>query len=172
MFNKILLPLFAIVALSACSVNPVSTERVSAFNLIDYNTFSVQISESSEEVRVSPFTSAGLRNQLSEELLNLGMSISDDPDLVFTLSIGFDERDRRRSTGYYYRKGYYGPFYDPFWNSFEDDDRSFLRVTVSDASGNPLWTGIRSTRYVRSQLVLSPEEVNSYIMSFVDELTG
>ena len=63
---------------------------VSAFNLIDYNTFSVQISESSEEVRVSPFTSAGLRNQLSEELLNLGMSISDDPDLVFTLSIGFD----------------------------------------------------------------------------------
>ena len=49
----------------------------------------------------------------------------------------------------------------------------FLRLTLYDAqTGDPLWTGLRSTNYVDSELKLSPEEISKYVDSFLAELVN
>jgi hypothetical protein len=50
-----------------CSSNPVSVEKVSTFNLNNFNTFMVAISDKSEDVKVSPFTNAGLKKEFGEQ---------------------------------------------------------------------------------------------------------
>jgi len=39
-------------------------------------------------------------------------------------------------------------------------------------TGDPLWTGLRSTKYVDSQLQLDAEEIKKYVDSFLSELVG
>ena len=56
MLRKILTIIF-LATLGGCSSNPVSTERLSDFDIQDYSTFQVSAFAQSDDVRVSPFTS-------------------------------------------------------------------------------------------------------------------
>ena len=144
MLRKILTIIF-LATLGGCSSNPVSTERLSDFDIQDYSTFQVSAFAQSDDVRVSPFTSELLEVELADELQALGLSLSEEADY---------------------------PYYDPFYNDFYNDlDRSFLRVTAySVETGKTLWTGIRPIKNVRNELRLSEEEVSKYIDSFMLEL--
>ena len=64
MFKKILTLLILIVIIG-CSSNPVSVEKSSSFNLQDFESFIVVISDKSEDVKVSPFTNAGFKKEFS-----------------------------------------------------------------------------------------------------------
>jgi hypothetical protein len=170
MLRQILAIIF-LATLGGCSSNPVSTERLSDFDIQKYNTFQVSAFAQSNDVRVSPFTSELLEAELSDELQVLGLSLSKEAEIAFKISLSIDEETFRRS-GLYVRRGAYYPYYDPFYNDFSNDlDRSFLRVTAySTESGKTLWTGIRPIKSVRNELRLSEEEVSKYIDSFILEL--
>ena len=101
----------------------------------------------------------------------LGLSLSEEAEIAFKISLSIDE-DTFRSSRFYARRGAYYPYYDPFYNDFYNDlDRSFLRVTAySVETGKTLWTGIRPIKNVRNELRLSEEEVSKYIDSFMLEL--
>tara|TARA_B100000674_G_C37815698_1_gene903295 strand:+ start:357 stop:818 length:462 start_codon:yes stop_codon:yes gene_type:complete len=152
-------------------MNQVSTQKVPAFNISDYSSFNIILSDASDEVRVSPFTANGLEVELRNQLEGLGLVFNKDiPDVIFKISLAIEENERFRSRVVYSRGYYY--YNDPFYSFYDDDDRSFIRVTAEDSEGKPLWTGLRSIKYVRTQLVLSEEEINKYIQSFIDELIG
>jgi hypothetical protein len=72
MFKNFFKIIFALTVLSSCATM-VSTEQVNNFNLADYSSFSVETSDSSDEVRVSPFTVSNLNTEFKEELQNLGL---------------------------------------------------------------------------------------------------
>ena len=170
MLRKILTIIF-LATLGGCSSNPVSTERLSDFDIQDYRKFQVSAFAKSDDVRVSPFTSELLEVELSDELQALGLSLSKEAEIAFKISLSIDE-DTFRSSRFYARRGAYYPYYDPFYNDFYNDlDRSFLRVTAySVETGKTLWTGIRPIKNVRNELRLSEEEVSKYIDSFMLEL--
>ena len=60
MYKKIL-ALLSLIVIVSCSSNPVSVEKLNTFDLGDFKTFNVVISDKSEDVKVSPFTSQGLK---------------------------------------------------------------------------------------------------------------
>ena len=168
MYKKIL-ALLSLIVMIGCSSNPVSVEKVSTFNLIDFNTFVVSISGKSEDVKVSPFTNAGFKKEFGEQFQNLGLTedpVQPDFKAVISLSV---EKKNKRSIG---RRNpyYYDPFYD---DHLYDNERSFLRLTLYDVeTGDPLWTGLRSANYVDSELKLTPEEISRYVNSFLAELVN
>ncbi len=100
---------------------------------------------------------------------NLGLtqdSVKPDFKAVISLSV---EKKNKRSIG---RRNpyYYDPFYD---DHLYDNERSFLRLTLYDVeTGDPLWTGLRSTNYIDSELKLTPEEISKYVNSFLSELVN
>ena len=73
MYKKIL-ALLSLIVIVGCSSNPVSVEKVSTFNLQDFDSFVVVISDKSDDVKVSPFTNAGFKKEFSEQLQNLGLT--------------------------------------------------------------------------------------------------
>tara|TARA_B100000900_G_scaffold413046_1_gene436114 strand:- start:1402 stop:1908 length:507 start_codon:yes stop_codon:yes gene_type:complete len=166
MYKKIL-ALLSLIVIVGCSSNPVSVEKVSTFNLNDYETFMVSISDKSEDVKVSPFTNAGLKKEFSEQLENLGLTEdAKKPGFKAVISLSVENKNRRSARRYPYY--YYDPFFD---DSLNDTERSYLRLTLYDVeSGDPLWTGLRSTKYVDSELKLSQEEISKYVESFLSEL--
>ena len=169
MYKKILALLLLIVVVG-CSSNPVSVEKVSTFNLQDFNSFVVVISDKSEEVKVSPFTNAGLKKEFSEQLQNLGLTENlEDPDFKAVISLSVEKKNKRRSARRY---PYY--YYDPFYNDpMYQGDRSILRLTLYDVeNGDPLWTGLRSTQYVDKELRLDEEQISKYVQSFLSELVN
>lgn len=168
MYKKIL-ALLSLIVMVGCSSNPVSVEKVSTFNLNDFSTFMVAISDKSEDVKVSPFTNAGLKKEFSEQFQNLGLTQdSIKPDFKAVISLSVDKKNKRsigRRNPYYY-----DPFYD---DHLYDNERSFLRLTLYDVeTGDPLWTGLRSTNYIDSELKLTPEEISRYVNSFLSELVN
>lgn len=169
MFKKFFLTFFSLILFTGCSVNPISTQKTATFDITDYQSFSISMSGASDEVRVSPFTASGLRDEFKNQLEALSLVLNEEsPDVIFRISLAIEENERYR-TRLVYSRGYY--FYnDPFYNFYDDDDRSFIRITAEDVDGKPLWTGLRSIKYVRTQLVLSEEEIAKYIQSFIDEL--
>ena len=169
MFKKILTLLILIVIIG-CSSNPVSVEKVSTFNLQDFNSFVVVISDKSEEVKVSPFTNAGFKKEFSEQLQNLGLTENlVNPDFKAVISLSVEKKNKRRSARRY-PYYYYDPFYD---DAMYQGDRSILRLTLYDAeNGDPLWTGIRSTQYVDKELRLNQEQISKYVQSFLSELVN
>ena len=169
MFKKIL-TLLVLIVMIGCSSNPVSVEKVSTFNLQDFNSYIVVISDKSENVKVSPFTNAGLKKELSEQLQNLGLTENlESPDFKAVISLSIDQKNKRRSMR---RSPYY--YYDPFYDDYGyQTDRSMLRLTIYDAeNGEPLWTGLRSTQYVDKELKLDQEQISKYVQSFLSELVG
>ena len=169
MFKKFFLTFFSLILFTGCSVNPISTQKTATFDISDYQSFSISMSGASDEVRVSPFTASGLRDEFKNQLEALSLVLNEEsPDVTFRISLAIEENERYR-TRLVYSRGYY--FYnDPFYNFYDDDDRSFIRITAEDVDGKPRWTGLRSIKYVRTQLVLSEEEIAKYIQSFIDEL--
>ena len=161
MYKKIL-ALLSLIVIVGCSSNPVSVEKVSTFDLQDFDSFVVVISDKSEEVKVSPFTNAGLQNLgLTENL--------DDPDFKAVISLSVDKKNKRRSARRY-PYYYYDPFYD---DPMYQGDRSILRLTLYDVeNGDPLWTGIRSTQYLDKELKLDQEQISKYVQSFLSELVN
>ena len=166
-FFKIILSL---IVLSSCSTM-ISTEKVYDFNLADYESFSVEMSQSSEEVRVSPFTIANLNKEFEEEVQNLGLVLDNEKGAIkFKVSISLDEDNRGGVYGY--RSRAYGRWGGPIWyEDYDDYDRAFLRVTILDTEGLPLWTGFRPVRYFDRELRLDEEEVSSLVKSFLVQLT-
>ena len=169
MYKKIL-ALLSLIVIVSCSSNPVSVEKLNTFDLGDFKTFNVVISDKSEDVKVSPFTSQGLKKSFADgfEMLGLVKSL-DTPDFKAVISLTFDEKNKR----YRGRRNPY--FYDPFYDDYfyDQTDRSILRLTLYDGTtGDPLWTGLRSTKYVDSQLQLDAEEIKKYVDSFLSELVG
>ena len=168
MYKKIL-ALLSLIVMIGCSSNPVSVEKVSTFNLNEFDTFVVSISDKSEDVKVSPFTNVGLKKEFGEQFENLGLTedlVKPDFKAVISLSV---EKKNKRSVG---RRNpyYYDPFYD---DHLYGNERSFLRLTLYDiATGDPLWTGLRSTKYVDSELKLTQEEISKYVNSFLTELVN
>ena len=169
MYKKILALLLLIVVVG-CSSNPVSVEKVSTFNLQDFNSFVVVISDKSEEVKVSPFTNAGLKKEFSEQVQNLGLTENlEDPDFKAVISLSVEKKNKRRSARRY-PYYYYDPFYD---DPMYQGDRSILRLTLYDVeNGDPLWTGLRSTQYVDKELRLDEEQISKYVQSFLSELVN
>ena len=169
MYKKIL-TLLTLIVMIGCSSNPVSVEKVSTFNLQDFNSFVVVISDKSEEVKVSPFTNAGFKKEFSEQLQNLGLTENlVNPDFKAVISLSVEKKNKRRSARRY-PYYYYDPFYD---DAMYQGDRSILRLTLYDAeNGDPLWTGIRSTQYVDKELRLNQEQISKYVQSFLSELVN
>ena len=96
MYRKIL-ALLLIIVMVGCSSNPVSVEKVSTFNLNNFNTFMVAISDKSEDVKVSPFTNAGLKKEFGEQFQNLGLTQdSVKPDFKAVISLSVDKKNKRR----------------------------------------------------------------------------
>ena len=168
MYKKIL-ALLSLIVIVGCSSNPVSVEKVSTFNLQDFDSFVVVISDKSEQVKVSPFTNAGFKKEFSEQLQNLGLTENlVDPDFKAVISLSVEKNKRRSARRYPYY--YYDPFYD---DAMYQGDRSILRLTLYDAeNGDPLWTGIRSTQYVDKELRLNQEQISKYVQSFLSELVN
>ena len=97
MYKKIL-ALLSLIVIVGCSSNPVSVEKVSTFNLNDYETFMVSISDKSEDVKVSPFTNAGLKKEFSEQLENLGLTEdAKKPGFKAVISLSVENKNRRSS---------------------------------------------------------------------------
>lgn len=170
MFKNFFKIIFALTVLSSCATM-VSTEQVNNFNLTDYSSFSVETSDSSDEVRVSPFTVSNLNNEFKEELQNLGLVLDQDNGaLKFKVSLSLDEENRRGVT---YRSKY-GPWWTGpvLYDDYDDYDRAYLRVTISDQEGSPLWTGFRPVRYVDRELRLDQEEISALVKGFLVQLTG
>ena len=167
MFKKILTLLILIVIIG-CSSNPVSVEKSSSFNLQDFESFIVVISDKSEDVKVSPFTNAGFKKEFSEQFKSLGLSEnSDNPDFKAVISLSVDSKSKRRSARRY---PYY--YYDPFYDDLNYGERSVIRLTLYDVeNGEPLWTGLRSTQYVDKELKLDHEQISKYVESLLSELT-
>ena len=87
MFKK-LFTLLVFIVMIGCSSNPVSVEKASTFNLKDFNSFVVVISDKSEDVKVSPFTNVGFKKEFSERFKSLGLSEnSDNPDFKAVISL-------------------------------------------------------------------------------------
>ena len=171
MFKKFFLTFSSLIFIAGCSMNPISTQKVAAFDISDYSSFNISLSDASDEVRVSPFTATGLKDELRNQLEGLSLVFTEEsPDVVFKISLAIEENERFRTRVVYSRGSYY--YNDPFYSFYDDDDRSFIRVTAEDSEGKPLWTGLRSIKYVRTQLVLSEEEISKYVQSFIDELIG
>ena len=171
MFKKFFLTFSSLIFIAGCSMNPISTQKVAAFDISDYSSFNILLSDASDEVRVSPFPATGLKDELRNQLEGLSLVFTEEsPDVVFKISLAIEENERFRSRVVYSRGYYY--YNDPFYSFYDDDDRSFIRVTAEDSEGKPLWTGLRSIKYVRTQLVLSEEEISKYVQSFIDELIG
>ena len=169
MYKKIL-ALLSLIVIVGCSSNPASVEKVSTFNLQDFNSFVLVISDKSEEVKVSPFTNAGFKKEFSEQLQNLGLTENlVNPDFKAVISLSVEKKNKRRSARRY-PYYYYDPFYD---DAMYQGDRSILRLTLYDAeNGDPLWTGIRSTQYVDKELRLNQEQISKYVQSFLSELVN
>ena len=95
MYKKIL-ALLSLIVIVGCSSNPVSVEKVSTFNLQDFNSFVVVISDKSEEVKVSPFTNAGFKKEFSEQLQNLGLTENlVNPDFKAVISLSVEKKNKR-----------------------------------------------------------------------------
>ena len=169
MYKKIL-ALLSLIVIVGCSSNPVSVEKVSTFNLQDFDSFVVVISDKSEEVKVSPFTNAGFKKEFSEQLQNLGLTENlVNPDFKAVISLSVEKKNKRRSARRY-PYYYYDPFYD---DAMYQGDRSILRLTLYDAeNGDPLWTGLRSTQFVDKELKLDQEQISKYVQSFLSELVN
>ena len=175
MFRKIL-ALLTLTAIVSCSANPVSVEKLSSFNLSDYSTFSVKV-VGEEDAKVSPFTKSGLKREFTEQLAGLGLSADGgSPDFTVKISIDIGDgykgsRSRFRRATPYYRGGYaYDPFFDDYYHHQE---QSYLRVTLYSASNEePLWTGLRPTKYVDTELKLSEAEIAKYVESLVNEIVN
>ena len=168
MYKKIL-ALLSLIVMVGCSSNPVSVEKVSTFNLNDFNTYMVAISDKSEDVKVSPFTNAGFKKEFGEQFQNLGLTEDlEKPDFKAVVSLSVEKKNKRRMGR---RNPYY---YDPFYDDhLYDNERSFLRLTLYDAqTGDPLWTGLRSTNYVDSELKLTPEEISKSMGITLEEYQG
>ena len=63
MYKKIL-ALLSLIVMVGCSSNPVSVEKVSTFNLNDFNTYMVAISDKSEDVKLAHLLMQALRRNL------------------------------------------------------------------------------------------------------------
>tara|TARA_Y100001970_G_C14093499_1_gene781324 strand:- start:252 stop:776 length:525 start_codon:yes stop_codon:yes gene_type:complete len=173
MFNKFL-SIVIITALVSCSSNPVSVEKISSFNLSNYETFSVEVA--GEEVKVSPFTKSGLKREFTEQFANLGLTSNEEsPDFIVKISLDVGDgykgtRSSFRRNRPYYRGGY---AYDPFFDDYYHQEQSYLRVTLySTADEEPLWTGLRPTKYVDTDLKLSDEEISKYVESLINEIVN
>ena len=174
MFRKIL-ALLTLTVVVSCSTNPVSVEKLSTFNLSDYNTFHVKV-VGEEDAKVSPFTKSGLKREFTEQLTGLGLSTdSGSPDFTVKISIDVSDgykssRSRFRRATPYYRGGY---AYDPFFDDYYHQEQSYLRVTLySTSNEEPLWTGLRPTKYVDTELKLSEAEIVKYVESLVNEIVN
>ena len=174
MFRKIL-SLLILTAIVSCSTNPVSVEKLSSFNLSDYSTFHVKV-VGEEEAKVSPFTKSGLKREFAEQLTGLGLSEDDDsPDFIVKISIDVGKgykgsRSSFRRATPYYRGGY---AYDPFFDDYYHQEQSYLRVTLySTDNEEPLWTGLRPTKYVDKDLKLSQAEIVKYVESLISEIVN
>ncbi len=172
MFKKIL-ALLTLTTIIGCSTNPVSVEKVSTFNLSDYNTFNVKV-VGEEDAKVSPFTKSGLKREFTEQLLGLGLSTNSvSPDFIVKISIDVGDgykgsRSSFRRARPYYRGGY---AYDPFFDDYYHQEQSYLRVTLYSGFDNePLWTGLRPTKYVDKDLKLSEVEIVKYVESLINEM--
>jgi len=172
MFRKIL-ALLTLTAVIGCSSNPVSVEKLSTFNLSDYSTFDVKV-VGMEDTKVSPFTRSGLKKEFIEQLSGLGLSMNDkSPDFIVKISIDVSDgykgsRSSFRRTRSYYRGGY---AYDPFFEDYYHQEQSYLRVTLySTSNEEPLWTGLRPTKYVDKDLKLSEVEIVKYVESLINEI--
>ena len=168
MFKK-LFALLLFIVMIGCSSNPVSVEKASTFNLKDYNSFVVVISDKSEDVKVSPFTNVGFKKEFSERFKSLGLSEnSENPDFKAVISLSVESKNKRRSARRY---PYY--YYDPFYDDIGYGERSVIRLTLYDTkNGEPVWTGLRSTQYVDKELKLDQEQIAKYVESLLSELTS
>ena len=141
------------------------TMKTSSFELF----FKCMCSELYSSSKYLSASNAGLKKEFGEQFQNLGLtqdSVKPDFKAVISLSV---EKKNKRSIG---RRNpyYYDPFYD---DHLYDNDRSFLRLTLYDVeTGDPLWTGLRSTNYIDSELKLTPEEISKYVNSFLSELVN
>ena len=174
MFKKIL-ALLTLATIVSCSANPVSVEKLSSFNLSNYNTFYVKVA-GNEDAKVSPFTKSGLKKEFTKQLKVLGLTVDEKtPD--FFVKISLDIGNGKRSSMNTWRRNrtpYYGGGFQVY--VFDDDynkERSYLRATLySTADEEPLWTGLRATKYVDTDLKLSEEEIIKYVESFLDEIVN
>ena len=63
-------------------MNPISTQKVAAFDISDYSSFNILLSDASDEVRVSPFTATGLKDELRNQLEGLSLVLTEEsPDV-------------------------------------------------------------------------------------------
>ena len=63
-------------------MNPISTQKVAAFDISDYSSFNILLSDASDEVRVSPFTATGLKDELRNQLEGLSLVFTEEsPDV-------------------------------------------------------------------------------------------
>ena len=127
MFKKFFLTFFSLILFTGCSVNPISTQKTATFDISDYQSFSISMSGASDEVRVSPFTASGLRDEFKNQLEALSLVLNEEsPDVTFRISLAIEENERYR-TRLVYSRGYY--FYnDPFYNFYDDDDLSLIHI--------------------------------------------
>ena len=95
------------------------------------------------------------------------------PDFTVKISIDVSDgykssRSRFRRATPYYRGGY---AYDPFFDDYYHQEQSYLRVTLySTSNEEPLWTGLRPTKYVDKELKLSEVEIVKYVESLINEI--
>ena len=165
MFKKFL-SLITLVAVVSCSSSPVNVEKISFFDLSNYQTFGVKVFAPSDDVKVSPFTVQAFETEFKDQMMNLGLSEDVKPQIILKVSLSVEEDSKR--SNYRYRNGYYSNYR---YDDFNDVDRMFLRVTIYDAmTEEPLWTGVRQAKYVNDSIVLSLEEVSKYVDSFLNEI--
>ena len=87
MFKKFFLTFSSLIFIAGCSMNPISTQKVAAFDISDYSSFNISLSDASDEVRVSPFTATGLKDELRNQLEGLSLVFTEEsPDVVFKIS--------------------------------------------------------------------------------------
>ena len=86
MFKKFFLTFSSLIFIAGCSMNPISTQKVAAFDISDYSSFNILLSDASDEVRVSPFTATGLKDELRNQLEGLSLVFTEEsPDVVFKI---------------------------------------------------------------------------------------
>ena len=101
MFKKFFLTFFSLILFTGCSVNPISTQKTATFDISDYQSFSISMSGASDEVRVSPFTASGLRDEFKNQLEALSLVLNEEsPDVTFRISLAIEENERYRTDLY------------------------------------------------------------------------
>ena len=117
-----------------------------------------------------------MKREFTEQLTNLGLSSNEEsPDFFVKISIDVGDgykgsRSSFRRATPYYRGGY---AYDPFFDDYYHQEQSYLRVTLySTSNEEPLWTGLRPTKYVDTDLKLSEAEIVKYVESLVNEIVN